>query len=104
MICCNTLSILIPIISTSCSIIPIPKKGKTDSLDDYRPITLLNIMSKIFEFIIFQCLTNFVYENGIVNDQQYGFCKNSSCVHNLLMFNNYVNQAFDEKHDVHCFL
>lgn len=39
----------------------------------YRPISLLNIGSKIFERCIKRRLVNFLDENKILNDHQYGF-------------------------------
>ena len=42
-------------------------------LTDYRPIALLPSISKIFEYILLEQLTNHFIENKLLSPQQYGF-------------------------------
>ena len=51
------------------AIIPIPKKGK----DECRPISILPIISKIFERVLFLQMLEYFEENQILSDAQCGF-------------------------------
>ena len=56
-------------------------KAKNDQLiENYRPISLLRVTSKIFEKVIHFRLSNFLEENNIYDDRQYGFRKGRSTV------------------------
>ena len=43
------------------------------SLENYMPIALLPSISKIFECVLFEQLTNHVTDNNLFSPQQYGF-------------------------------
>ena len=60
--------------------VPLPKatsKRTHSSLDDYRGITILPIISKLFEFTLLKCLTPFL----CTSNSQFGFKKGHSCAH-----------------------
>ena len=52
---------------------PIYKSGKTYVLSNYRPISVLPCFSKILERIMYNRLYNYLNENEILNDKQFGF-------------------------------
>ena len=52
---------------------PIYKKGNKSDLNNYRPISLLPTISKIFERVIHTQLYNYLSENKLLCEQQYGF-------------------------------
>ena len=52
---------------------PINKKGNKSDLNNYRPISLLLTISKIFERVIHTQLYNYVSEYELLCEQQYGF-------------------------------
>ena len=52
---------------------PIYKKGNKSYLNNYRPILLLPTISKIFERVIHTQLYNYLSENELLCEQQYGF-------------------------------
>ena len=54
-------------------IILIYKKGDSALLSNYRPISILPIISKIFERIIYNELYTYFNDNGLLAKQQYGF-------------------------------
>lgn len=54
------------------NVIPIHKKGDRANLNNYRPISLLPVLSKIFEKIINQQL-NTVVEDKYIDENQFGF-------------------------------
>ena len=73
----NFLSILKNAIIT-----PVFKKGDRDSKDNYRLVSILPNISKIFERCIFRQLSNFM--NQFLSKYQYGFCKGYSTHYCLL--------------------
>lgn len=52
---------------------PIHKKGQSDDVNNYRPISMLNHFSKIVEKIIKTRLVNFIKKHYGFDSQQYGF-------------------------------
>ena len=57
---------------------PIFKKEKIKLITNYRPISLLPLISKIFETVIHEQLSEYFISNNLFCPQQYGFQKNSS--------------------------
>ena len=54
-------------------IIPIFKKGDDSCISNYRPISLLSSVSKIFEYVILDQLTGYLVTNNILCSEQFGF-------------------------------
>ena len=59
-------------------VIPIFKKGDPTSVNNYRPISILSLINKIFEKVIYSRLINFIEKYQILYKYKYGFRKNSS--------------------------
>ena len=57
-------------------VIPIYKKGDKLLFSNYRPISLLPSLSKIFEKIILIQLIEYLDTNNIITAHQYGFQQN----------------------------
>lgn len=56
------------------------KKGNKNELGNYRPISLLSNISKIFEKIIYNRLVNFLEKHSLLTDTQNGFRKKKSTI------------------------
>ena len=57
---------------------PIYKKGDKQIITNYnRPISVLPVISKIFETVIHEQLSEYFVTNNLFSPQQYGFRKNS---------------------------
>ena len=54
-------------------VIPVFKKGDSKSINNYRPISLLPVISKVLEQIIVNQLSQYFEENKLFHDNQYGF-------------------------------
>ena len=52
---------------------PLLKNGDVADLCNYRPISLLPSFSKVFEYVIFDQLCNYLRANNLLSIQQYGF-------------------------------
>ena len=59
-------------------VIPLYKKGVTSLLVNYRPISLLPIISKIFEKVIHDKLYEYFDKYNLLAEQQYGSRKQHS--------------------------
>jgi len=79
-------------------IIPIFKKGKTDDIKNYRPISLLSPLSKILEKLIFVRLSHFLSKNHLLNDNQYGFRNNHSTELAIIELTQRIMNNMNDKH------
>ena len=66
----------------SADIAPIHKKDSKEPAENYRPISLLPIVSKVLERCVFTRL--YIHLKCLITDLQHGFMKNRSCVTQLL--------------------
>jgi len=57
---------------------PLHKKGNTGEVQNYRPISLLPVFSKITEKLMYSRLMSFVTKNNTLNDVQHGFREGKS--------------------------
>ena len=67
------------------NVVSVHKKGNKQSLENYRPISLLPICSKIFECLISNEMFTFFTENNLISPNQSGFRSGDSCVNQLLL-------------------
>ena len=58
---------------TKAIIVPLHKKGGINNVDNYRGIYLLNVLSKIFTYIVNRRLTTWAESNNVIYDAQAGF-------------------------------
>ena len=75
------------------NVVPVPKKGDVDLISNYRPISLLSLVSKLLEQIVHVHVSEFV-ESSLSN-LQHGFRKRRSCVTQLLGVLHDVGKALD---------
>ena len=74
-------------------ITPVFKKGDSRHLDNYRPVSMLPILGKILEKIIYNRLYSFLTSLNVIYDNQFGFRKNHSTSHAI---NYSVNKILNE--------
>ena len=82
------------------NIVPVYKKNDKQRLNNYGPISLLPICSRIFERIIFNEMFGFFIENDLVSQHQSGFKPGDFCINKLLSIAREIYQSFDEGFDV----
>lgn len=75
---------------------PIYKKGSETNLDNYRPISLLSNISKVYERIIYNQLYYFLEFNRKLCIEQFGFRKKLSTQSALYSFINKTLEALDQ--------
>ena len=70
------------------------KKGKTN-VENYRPISVLSIISKVFEKVVFNQLNNFLTEHKLLYTFQSGFRSSYSTDTCLIHLTDYIKQECD---------
>lgn len=79
-------------------ITPIPKNGRDTSLiKNWRPISMLSSISKLFEKIIEIRLSRFLTENNLLPNSQFGFRNSMSTTQPLAILNNDIANALNDK-------
>ena len=76
-------------------IIPLFKKGEPSLLVNYRPISLLPTISKIFERIIHNQMYDYFNDNNLLAEQQYGFRKLHSTEFAAVKLADYISKQME---------
>ncbi|GFW41373.1 RNA-directed DNA polymerase from mobile element jockey [Trichonephila clavipes] len=80
-------------------VIPILKPDKNPELaQNYRPISLLSSLSKVYEFVLLRRLNQHCAASNMIIPQQCGFRTHCSTVHQLLRVTELIHSGF-EKND-----
>ena len=72
--------------------------GDVNSLNNYRPISLLSAISKIFECIIYDQLYAHFDNNNILSEEQYGFRTKYSTELAAVKLVDYIKNEIDGKY------
>ena len=83
-------------------ITPIPKGGDSLDSNNWRPITILPIPSKLLEKAIHYQLMNYFEENGYLHGRQHGFRKQHSTLTAIHRFLRNVYDAYDRGLNTSC--
>ena len=75
---------------------PIPKIDQPTELKDYRPISILSVLSKVYERIILTQLTQFIERKALYNSTQSGYRKGHSTVTLLLKLRDDIRRAMNK--------
>ena len=79
------------------SITPVFKKGDKFLAENYRPISIVSIVSKTAERIITENMLPFLLANGVVPEQPHGFVPGRSVLTNLLPCLDIWTRSLDKK-------
>ena len=77
------------------NVVPVRKKGNKQVLNNYLPVSLLPICSKLFGKIIFDTIFQHVMANKLLNPNQSGFMPGDSCIHRLVSITHEIYASFD---------
>ena len=77
------------------NIVPVHKKGDKQIANNYRPVSLLPIFSKILEKTIFDSIMRYLNENKLPSDAQSGFRPYDSCEYQLVPIVCDIYKLFD---------
>ena len=76
-------------------ITPLYKKGISTDMDDYRPISVLPVVSKVLERVVHHPLHSFLNECKLLSPFQCGFRRNHSTEFAAIAFSDYVRRGMD---------
>nr|CAI5847843.1 unnamed protein product [Callosobruchus analis] len=78
-------------------VIPVFKKGNMHHVDNYRPISLLPVISKIFEKCLALRIVHYFETNQLFSQHQFGFRKGKNSVMGILDLISHIMDAFNKK-------
>jgi hypothetical protein len=78
-------------------VIPSHKKGPTNDTNNYRPISLLSVFSKILEKLMAIRLTTYLELYEIIFPNQFGFRSGYSTTHSLISITETIKKTIDDK-------
>ena len=76
-------------------VVPIHKKDSKVLVENYRPISLLSNIGKIFEKIMHTRMTSFLTKNKTLFNNQFGFRNKHSTIHALIKLSENISSALD---------
>ena len=85
-----------PSIIKTVNVVPVFKKGSKLDYCNYRPISLLSNVEKILEKLMYKRVYDFLTENNIIYDLQFGFRQKFSTSHALINLTENRREALDE--------
>ena len=84
-----------PLLNKEANVCPIYKKGDLSKCENYRPISLLSNISKIFERVMYVRVEDFLKSSEILYNFQFGFRKQYSTNHALLSIVEKIRESLD---------
>ena len=86
-------------------IVPIFKDGDPELLDNYRGITLLSVVGKLYTGVLQDRLLGWCEENGVIVEEQGGFRRDRGCQDQLFVLNSIIQgRARQGKQTFCCFI
>ena len=83
-------------------IIPIYKKGDPNEPSNYRGITLVSCLGKLFTIIVNERLKKWALQNDIITDAQFGFKADYSTVDAIFILDSFINKMIKNKKKLYC--
>ena len=75
------------------NVVPVFKKDNKEYAENYRPISLLYLVSKVMERCVFNSVKDRVF--SLIDSSQYGFITGRSCVTQLVEVLDYIGSQLD---------
>ena len=77
------------------NVIAVHKKNEKCIVNNYEPVSLLPVASKIFEKAIYRNLVNYIERENLLSINQSVFCANDSCINQLISITHEIYRAFN---------
>lgn len=81
---------------------PLYKAGDRNDVSNYRPVSLISSLSKVFEKILKRRITSYLDKYTILSDRQYGFRNARSAQDAIAYLTKQINEAIDTKKPALC--
>lgn len=76
-------------------VLPIPKNRDHDSINNFRPISIIPILGKLLERIVNRYLYEYFEDNNLLSPTQFGFRKNKSTIAALRSVVGHIVEGFE---------
>ena len=83
-------------------IIPLHKKGSINDVENYRGITLLSVLGKLFSSVINNRLSDWAERYFILIEAQAGFRSHMSTVDNIFVLHNLISHVLNQGKQLYC--
>ena len=83
-------------------IVPLHKKGDACDVNNYRGITLVSCMSKIFTSVLNHRITEFCNSHNVISDCQFGFRRGMSTLDAIFVLMSIVQKYMNENKRLYC--
>ena len=93
---------VLPLDWVSANVCPIYKKDDKQCVSNFRPISLMCILAKVLERIVYTKLYYLFEYNNFLCDSQYGFCQRRSTTTLLLTVVDNWAKILNSHHSTHC--
>ena len=80
------------------SVIPLYKKGDRSDPGNFRPISILSVVSKLCEKVVCLQLSSYLEKNHILCENQHGFRSGHSTETAMLETVNFISDSMDQRH------
>ena len=82
------------------NVVPAHNKGNSQKLKNYRPTSLLPILGKIFEIILYKIMLEFSTKINLLSHNQSEFKPGDSCINQLLLITYAIYKSYDDVLDI----
>ena len=83
-------------------IVPLFKKGDVNNVRNYRGITLVSCLSKLFTSILNKRIEKFCHENNAISDAQFAFVKGRSIVDAMFILLSVIQICLNNNKRLYC--
>lgn len=81
------------------TVIPLFKKGDRHQVSNYRPVSLISCLGKVFERVVFKHMYNYLLNENLFYNLQSGFLPNHTTVYQLIeMYDSICNALENKQH------
>ena len=97
---CSLITGIVPSKLKIARVTPIFKNGSKHLFSNYRPISVLPVLSKVLEKIVHVQISNFLNDCNIINPNQFGFQEKKSTSSAVLKLTDYILSSIDDYNHV----
>ena len=86
---------MFPDVLKTANVTPLHKKESKLDFMNYRPISLLSVLSKVYEKLIYKRIYEYLNRYNFIYDKQFGFRRNYSTNHALISITEHIRERLD---------
>ena len=72
------------------------KSEERSAMDNYQPISVLPVLSKVMERVVYRQVYEYLRKNHLLSDNQFGFRRGSSTEHAVTYFTDQIRMWMDK--------